>query len=167
MSGRKIKLLDNNKKNLTKEEIELRKEAENLASDGFKELQNTAPRGLNSAIARAEYERIISDLKKLPIRNLDRVVIELYCTWYAIYREAQKDVEENGIFAKVEDSETGEFVILRDKKNPSLTVMKEASAEIKSCASNLGLTVDSRMRMFMPKKEDGKKEQSVFEKFGG
>lgn len=165
MAGRNLKVVENNKKNLTKEEIEAREEAEKKAIGEFKELQKTAPRHLDS-IARYEYERVLEEVKRLPVRNIDRAVFEQYCTWYSVYRKAEADVKKYGIFLHIEDPNTKEHVIYTHKKNPAITVMKEATSEIKSCASLLGMTVDSRLRIYMPPKNK-EKEASIFDKFGG
>lgn len=175
MSGRKFKVLETNKKNFTKNEIADRKAIQDKASDGLKALQKSAPNHLNP-IARYEYERVWEDLQNLPVKNLDRAVLELYCTWYAIYREAEKDVKENGIFTygfetkTTIDKETGDEksiskkVIDTTRKNPSLSVMNDASSNIMRCASNLGLTVDSRLRIYTPPKEE--KKQTLADMFG-
>lgn len=165
MAGRNLKVLETSSKNFTKKEKEIRRKAEKKASEDFKELQKSAPRHLDP-IARAEYERVIEELKKLPVRNLDRTILEQYCTWYSIYRKAEEDIKKFGIFTHFEDSETGEVVILTNKRNPAVAIMKDATTEIKSCASLLGMTVDSRLKMFLPKKNE-EKEKSIFEKFGG
>ncbi|ALV21050.1 phage terminase small subunit P27 family [Carnobacterium antarcticum] len=174
MSGRKFKVLENNKKNFTKNEIEDRKVIQDKASDGLKSLQKSAPNHLNP-IARYEYERVWEDLQTLPVKNLDRAVLEMYCTWYAIYREAEKDVKENGIFMEAnyleeitekDGTKRKELITYTDKskKNPSVSVMNDASSNIMRCASNLGLTVDSRMRIYTPPKEE--KKQTLADLFG-
>lgn len=174
MSGRKFKVLDNNKKNFTKEEIAQREAMEENAGADISSLQKTAPAHL-SRIGKVEYYRIWNDLQKLPIRDLDRAVLELYCTWYAIYREAENDVNEHGIFTygyytEIEEDEYGlekkvrKKVIDTTKKNPSLTVLNDAASNIMRCASNLGLTVDSRMRIYTPPKEE--KEKTLKDMFG-
>lgn len=158
MSGRKIKLLDNTKGALTNEVKETRRDAEKMASDGFEELQKSAPQHLGS-IARYEYERVSAELRKLPIRNLDRATLEMYCTWYGIYREAESEIQEHGIYAKNADGE-----IMMTKKNPAISIMSEASSHIRSCASSLGLNIDSRLKIMIPKKEE--KKETMFDKFG-
>lgn len=158
MSGRKIKLLDNSKGAVTKEVRETRRDAEKMASDGFEELQKSAPQHLGP-IARYEYERVSVELRKLPIRNLDRATLELYCTWYGIYREAEESIQEDGIFAISKDGEAN-----KTKKNPAVSIMSEASGHIRSCASSLGLNIDSRLKIVMPKAEEPKK--TMFDKFG-
>jgi len=174
MSGRKFKVVENNKKNFTKNEIAERKKLQEQASGGLDELQKSAPRHLNP-IARYEYERVWEGLSTLPVKNLDRATLELYCTWYSLYREAEKDVNENGIFMTAsymnesEDS-NGNYqkklvnYIDKSKKNPAVGVMNDASSNLIRCASNLGLNVDSRMRIHVPQKEE--KKQTLKDMFG-
>ncbi|MGV3027885.1 phage terminase small subunit P27 family [Streptococcus hyovaginalis] len=154
--GRKLKVVDSNKKHLTNQEKEERKAIEIKASDGFTELQKTAPRHLNQ-VARAEYERIINDLRTLPVRNIDRALLDSYCTWYAIYKETAKKLDEIGYF--VDDANKGLVA------NPLIVTLEKATTNIQKAASQLGLTVDSRMKMFIPKQEE--KKESLFDKFGG
>lgn len=158
MSGRKIKLLDNTKGALTNEVKETRRDAEKMASDGFEELQKSAPQHLGS-IARYEYERVSGELRKLPIRNLDRATLEMYCTWYGIYREAEESVQEDGIYAVDTNGQPN-----KNRKNPAISIMSEASSHIRSCASSLGLNIDSRLKIVLPKNDEPKK--TMFDKFG-
>ena len=154
--GRKLNLIDNNKIHFTKEELEARKAIEDKASDGLEKLQITEPRHFNP-IAKAEYRRIINDLQNLPLRNLDRALLESYCTWYAIYKETIKKLDEVGYF--VEDPDKGVIA------SPLILTLEKATNNIRASASQLGLTVDSRMKMFIPKEE--KKKETLFDKFGG
>lgn len=161
MSGRKFKVVENNKKNFTKNEIAERKKLQEQASDGLDELQKSAPRHLNP-IARYEYERVWEGLSTLPVKNLDRATLELYCTWYSLYREAEKEVNEYGIFSFILTEEG--YMQDKSKKNPAIGVMNDASSNLIRCASNLGLTVDSRMRIHVPQKEE--KKQTLKDMFG-
>lgn len=149
--SKKFVVLDSNKKNFTKEEKAERESIEQKASDGFSPMQKTAPNHL-SAQAKAEYKRIVQDIEKLPLRNLDRALLENYCTWYSIYKDASKQLNKDGTF--LEDG----------TPHPATNLLEKATKNIKQCASELGLTVDSRMKMFVPKTED--KKETMFDKFG-
>ena len=153
--GRKIALLDNTKKHFTKDEIEDRKKAESLAGDGFSEMQTTAPNHLNS-VAKYEYKRVIEDVKKLPLRNLDRAILESYCLWYSVFKKTSQKLNEQGSVIMDED---GNYI-----EHPLIKTLEKATKNIKSTASELGLTVDSRLRIYLPNKEE--KEKSMFDKFG-
>ena len=154
--GRKMKVIDSNKKHLTKAEKEARREAEELASDGLPMLQNSPPPHL-SDVAKTEYKRVIKGLRNLPIRNLDRAILESYCTWYAVYKEVSKKIDELGLV--IYDDDKGWIA------NPLIITLEKATTNIRMTASQLGLTVDSRMKMFVPKQDE--KKETLFDKFGG
>lgn len=155
--GRKLKVVEATKKHLTKEEKEVRETAQEKASDGLTKLQITPPKHLNE-VARAEYRRVINDLQSLPIRNLDRAILETYCSWYSVYKEVSLKLSETGY--TVFDEQKGIIV-----PSPLIITLEKASSNIRSAASQLGLTVDSRMKMYLPKQEE--KSESIFDKFGG
>lgn len=157
MVGRNLKIVENNKKHFTKEEKESRVNVEELASKDLTPLQKTPPKHFNT-VAKAEYKRLINDLQKLPLRNLDRGVLESYCTWYAIYKDIDKRLNEMGYVILI-DTDYGEQYV----ENPLIKTLERATKNIKGCASSLGLTVDSRMRIYMPPKEE--KGKSIFDKF--
>lgn len=153
--GRKLTLLDNNKMHMTKDQIEDRKAAEKLAADGLVEMQISAPNHLNS-IAKQEYKRVIGDLQKLPLRNLDRAILENYCLWYSVFKETSRKLTEQG---NILQDPNGEYY-----ENPLLRTLEKATKNIRSTASELGLTVDSRLRLYLPKKDE--KKETMFDKFG-
>lgn len=155
--GRKLKVVENNKKHLTKAEKAVRVEIQKSAGDGLIELKLTPPEHLGET-AKAEYARIVEDLKSLPVRDLDRAILENYCTWYGIYVEASQKVNEIGISVFSEGK--GMWI-----QNPLVVTLEKATNNIKSCAAQLGLTVDSRMKMYVPKTEE--KKDGIFDKFGG
>lgn len=150
----KFKVLNNNKKNFTKNEIAERKEAETLASDGFDPMQITPPNHLN-AIAKYEYRRVIKDVQKLPLRNLDRAMLENYCLWYSIFKETSKKLNEEGQLIFVEGL---------SYPHPLIKTLEKATKNIRTAASELGLTVDSRLRIYVPKKEE--KKETLKDLFG-
>ncbi|WP_129045146.1 hypothetical protein [Companilactobacillus metriopterae] len=78
--GRKYKLLANTEWHATIAEKEQKKEAEILASDGFPLLKNTPPSYMSNAV-KTEWKRIVPAFQLLPIRSLDRAMIEQYCVW--------------------------------------------------------------------------------------
>lgn len=153
--SKKFKVLDSNKKNFTKNEIAERKEVERLAADGFDPMQVTPPNHLNS-VAKYEYRRIINDVQKLPLRNLDRAMLESYCLWYSVFKETSQKLNEQGITVKDED---GNFI-----EHPLIRTLEKATKNIRSTASELGLTVDSRLRIYVPKETE--KKETLKDLFG-
>lgn len=153
--GRKMKVVESNKKHMTKEERIARKSIQDKASDGLDALQLTPPKHFDP-IAKAEYKRVIEDLRKLPLRNLDRAVLESYCTWYAVYKEVSRGLQKEGY---VYENEKGSVV-----PNKMLYTLERATTNLMKAASQLGLTVDSRMKLYVPQVEE--KKESIFDKFG-
>lgn len=150
--AKKYVLSDNNKKHFTKNELAARKEAETQVGKGLDPLQVTAPNHLNS-IAKAEYKRIIKDLQKLPLRNLDRATLELYCIWYSVFKETSLELKNQGMY-------------IEGKPNPLISMLDKASKNIKASVNDLGLTVDSRMRLYVPpKNKEPNKPKGLFEKY--
>ena len=145
--ARKQKLLSESTAHLTIVQQEAKYKAEFLAADGLPKLQVTPPRHLKGS-AKQEYKRIIASLGKLPLRNLDRVELENYCTWYQIYKETSIELSD------CDPKERDQLIARLDK----------ATKNIKSLASDLGLNVNSRMQMNMPKVED-KTKPGIMEMF--
>jgi len=153
--GRKMKIVESTKSHLTKEEKIAKKTMQDKASDGLDTLQLTPPKHFDP-IAKAEYKRVIEDLRKLPLRNLDRAVLETYCTWYAVYKEISRGLQKEGY---VYETEKGKIL-----PNKMLYSLERATTNLSRAASQLGLTVDSRMKLFVPQVEE--KKESIFDKFG-
>ena len=152
--ARKQKLLSQSTGHLRVVEQEAKYKAEFLAKDGFPALQKTPPAHLDK-VAKAEYRRIINSLGDLPLRNLDRSELELYCTWYSIYNRASKE------FRAIKD-----LVADPDTVNYYVSIIDKCTRNIKGLASDLGLNVNSRLQMNMSKTNQDNKHQSLREKFG-
>lgn len=191
--GRKYKVLSQSNGNLTKIQQEAKVQAEFNSADGLPELQKTPPNHLDP-VAKNEYKRIINSLGKLPLRNLDRVELEAYCSWYSIYKsESQKLIKlakrmpalETNLEVAYEELQQAQLMgsaeIIKDakanygnangwvedaefKRDRSISRMDKATKNIKGLASDLGLNVNSRMQMNMPKDED--KTKSLKDMFG-
>ena len=148
--GRRYKVLEQSEANLTKQQQEAKFNAEILASDGYKLLQNSPPNRL-SGVAKAEWKRIVPDLKNLPVRAVDRAMVEQYCFWYSQFVDLSNQVD-----ALSSDD--------LDTKITLLNTLDKVSKNVRNAASEIGLTVDSRMRMNVPKKED--KPKTLADKLG-
>lgn len=138
--GRKYKVLEQSEANLTKQQQEAKFNAEVLASDGYKLLQISPPNRL-SGVAKAEWKRIVPDLKNLPVRAVDRAMVEQYCFWYSQFIDLGDRLDSVGDL---------------DDRMKILNTMDKVSKNIRSAASEIGLTVDSRMRMNIPKDDKDK-----------
>ena len=147
--ARKQKLLSQSTGHLRIVEQEAKYKAEFLAKDGFPELQKSPPAYLDKD-AKAEYRRVIAAIGDLPLRDLDHAELENYCTWYSIYKQTTRTL------SSVDDP---------DERERMVRTLDKATKNIKSLASDLGLNVNSRMQMNMPKTDNNKKE-SFREKYG-
>lgn len=152
--ARKQKLLSQSTGHLRVVEQEAKYKAEFLAKDGFPELQKTPPAHLDK-VAKAEYRRIINSLGDLPLRNLDRSELELYCTWYSVYNRASKEFKE--FQTLIDDPDTINYYV---------GIMDKCTRNIKGLASDLGLNVNSRLQMNMPKVNKENEHKSLREKYG-
>jgi P27 family predicted phage terminase small subunit len=112
--ARPRKLTDVNKKNFTKEELDGRKEEEEKLKDFEKINEKVIPAYLDS-LAKAEWKRIIPLMELLPISELDRNLLAMYCNYYSIYIQASLDITKEGI--NIEEDRGG--IIIR-KQNPSM-----------------------------------------------
>lgn len=147
--ARKQKLLSQSTGHLRIVEQEAKYKAEFLAKDGFPELQKSPPAYLDKD-AKAEYRRVVAAIGDLPLRDLDHAELENYCTWYSIYKQTTRTL------SSVDDPDERERIV---------RTLDKATKNIKSLASDLGLNVNSRMQMNMPKTDSNKKE-SFREKYG-
>lgn len=145
-------LLNNGKKHLTKNEIEFRKQNEVKAGQNNIKCPPYLPESL-----RKEFKHISKELLKIGIMtNLD-------CDCLARFLIAQMDyvnlVEMTAKFSEkgleIEDLETMDS--LSKLKNRAFTQCRQA-------ASDLGLSISSRCRLVVNKKE-GAKEVSKYDKF--
>lgn len=136
--GRKITLLNATSKNYTKEEIEIKQEQEKILYT-FEPLNfKIYPKNLDR-LARNEWKRLskIVDSRNLPISELDRAIVTNYCMYVSISERAREQLNQ-------------EPLTIDGKKNSILDVLNGANKELKSLASQLGLTIDSRMRIKNP-----------------
>lgn len=193
MAG-KYKVLQMSKGDLTKERQEAKLHAELMAKDGIPKLQVTPPNHLKGA-AKQEYKRIVQSVGKLPLRNLDRAELENYCTWYGIYKdisiriqkyavmipEAEKELERVERRLKTADQDSDKETLkkimtelqrassdlgsLEFKRDTEIKHLDKATKSLKGLASDLGLNVNSRMQMNMPKTE-AQKNDSIIDTFG-
>jgi P27 family predicted phage terminase small subunit len=94
-------------------------------------------------IAYEEWNRIVPELYKLGLlTNIDRTVLELYCSQYSMYRKALREVEEKGI--------TTTNIRNGDKAHPATQIVRESAKLIKAFAVEFGLTPSSRGRIQLP-----------------
>lgn len=147
--GRKYKILKMSEAHLTKKQQEAKFNAEFLAADGLKKISSNSPAWIKTD-AKKEYKRIVESLGSLPIRDLDHAELELYATWYATYKKTAIDLNNGDL--------------TEGQRDRLISRLDKATKNIKGLASDLGLNVNSRMQMNIPKTEEAK--SSIMDRFG-
>lgn len=150
--ARPRKLADATTGNFTKEQLLEKKEAESKIGN-FNDLSETPPDFLDE-VAKEEYVRVVEEIKKMPIVDLDKVLLIQYCSFYSDFLGASEDVSTNGSYFIDADG--------KKKVNPAFTIKERAATQMRSAAGLLGLTVDSRLRIVAPTKEENKDPFSKF-----
>lgn len=149
-----MKLLGQSSKNYTLEEKEAKEQAEKSLYE-LEPIQLHPPEWL-SDVAKEEYERIIPLLDELPIASLDLAMVATYCQAYADYQEANKQLTTK---RTVEYTERG------SKVSPWHTIKRDSFSIMNSIAPKLGMTIDSRLKIFTPK-DKAKEDDDPMARFG-
>ena len=156
MAGRKPKLNANKLGNRTKEELEQSEKVENGLNQFTKINVDYVPDGLTENAAK-EWSRVVPLLEQLPIAELDYSLIKKYCEVVdqndTLYRAISS---KDGIEGMV-DPET-------NRKTGAFMAYMESLKELRSICGELGMTIDSRMRLVVPTESEVK--QSVYDEFG-
>lgn len=144
--SRPKKLLNASSKHFTEEErIQKQKEEEKLYN--YEPLDfSYFPMGLLRG-AYAEWERIGNFVGDLPLSELDSQTLVSYCNYVYLYSKLAEEVSVEG------------EVTSDGKLNPKVTAMMGYSKQIKSATNDLGLTINSRLKLVAPKEiEDESKD---------
>ena len=148
--ARPKKLLDNQTKHLTKEEIQKREYEENLIKIDDKNIK--APNWLKDRVAKQEFKRLVALLEKIDIIcELDITTLGLYCQTYA------KLVE---IVKKLDNEES----IIDGKPNPLIKMQLQLSEELRKLGNELGISLSSRLKFATSKAEQERDE--IKDEFG-
>lgn len=137
MLGRKPKLTTNKS-----DRKDQREATENLidSTQDMDALQLTAPKFLKGK-AKYMYEQLAPKLQSQQfVKDVDINIVASLCVNYELLQNAYADIEENG---QTYITESGQI-----RKNPNADILMNASKNIKSLASELGLTPASRAQLF-------------------
>lgn len=136
-----------------------KKQEEQYVITGNNQLK-TPPKWLVNDVAKKEWRRIVKELNKIEIiGNLDYANLAGYCNAYANYIKAI-EAFENQEYCIERETRTGTIVV----RNPMVDVQMIYAAEMRRFASLCGLTIDSRLKAAVTKKN--KKDKELEEKFG-
>lgn len=141
--GRKTKLTTN------PEDDKYQRDQTNELLDATKDLsklQDSAPKYLKGK-ARYMYEQLVPALQASQwVKNLDLQIVASLCVNYQLLQEGYADINEHG---QTYMSENGSI-----RKNPNVDIVNNATKNIKSLSSELGLTPASRATLFNVQPED-------------
>lgn len=135
--ARPRKLLSAQSGNLTIEEKEEKAKEEEVLYNYEKLDFSFYPQGLLPQ-AFNEWDRIGSYIGELPISELDANTVVRYCNYTVLYAQAVEMVAAEGAMTP------------EGKANPWVAAMNSYSKELKSAASDLGLNINSRLKIALP-----------------
>ena len=154
-------LVANGRARLTKEEIERRREEEAAVRPNDDDIGH--PEWLEDKFAVEQYYKISKELDHLKLlTNLDKHTLACYCFAYSKYVEATKALE--GAPLVVESTNKAGFT--NQIENPLIRIQLKYSDEMKKHAAEMGLTISSRLKLVVPKKEETKKKNKFSEFMG-
>ncbi len=163
MSGRKKKsvevLIAEGKTHLTNKDIEARREEEGLIRPNDDKIK--CPSWVKDKVARAEFKKISEELQELKLlTNLDVNTLASYCIAYSNYLKATLELEGQPLVI----SQTNKSGFTNLVENPLIRIQLKFSDEMKKHASEMGLTINSRLKLVVPKAKPKKDE--IEEEFG-
>lgn len=89
-----------------------------------------------------EWERISHFIGELPISELDQQTMVRYCNYTYLYAKVAEEVSMEGELTP------------EGKLNPKVQAMNAYSKELKSATSDLGLTINARLKIIAPAEKD-------------
>ena len=170
--GKSRKPLEMQKGNLTVLQQERKKQEEAIVRTGKNQLSKP-PSWLIDDVAKAEYKRIVKELRKIDIiGNLDLDNLGGYANAFSTYVKITKALSEEltkGIVVTyaVEDKKTHEMKMVEGINGmaDSLSkLQKQYAEEMRKFAALCGLTIDSRLKAASSKVE--KQEDNIQSQFG-
>lgn len=150
--ARPRKLNDAKKGHRTKEELEKAEMQENSLKQFDKIDVNNIPDDLPQD-GKKEWLRVVPLLEQLPIAELDYDRVKRYCQVVAATDEAYRHIMQ---FGNVNEDGT--------KRTPQYFTYMDGLKELKTLCGQLGMTIDSRMKLVTPSENQTRK--SVYDEFG-
>ncbi len=156
--GRKAKpiqlhLLEGNKNRLTKKQIEQRLEVEQRLKPKTDKVK--PPSWLDST-AKKEFKRIAAELMELELlTNIDVNALAAYCDAYSDYIKCTKIIQEEGLMVEY----TNKAAETNKVPHPLMTKKRQLYDQMKSIASEFGLTPAARAKIAIPKKDEKPKTE--------
>lgn len=128
----RLQLLQGNPAKKNTEKLKRRAESEERLKMRADDIR--APNWLDET-AKKEFDRVSELLLEIELVNeADITHLALYCDAYSQYIEYKNEVEETGLW-------------LGDKPNPFILRMRDAAAQVRQFASDLGLSPQARAKL--------------------
>ncbi|MDT3959525.1 phage terminase small subunit P27 family [Staphylococcus kloosii] len=150
--ARPRKLNETKQGHRTKEELEQAEMKENSLKQFHKIDVNNIPDDLPKD-GKKEWLRVVPLLEQLPIAELDYDRVKRYCQVVASTDEAYRHIMQ---FGSINEEGT--------KRTPQYFNYMDGLKELKSLCGQLGMTIDSRMKLVTPIQSEVRK--SVYDEFG-
>ncbi|MGY8620318.1 phage terminase small subunit P27 family [Bacillus safensis] len=155
-------LLVKGKKNLTKKEIEERREQEIKAPDDKVKAPSYLPKDL-----KREFKKIADELKNIGIiTNLDVDALARFLFARKQYLQITEIILKTPVITDVEDEDGNRIEVASQKYSDLLINQDKLFKQCRQASSDLGLTISSRCKLVIPKKDDKPKSKEE-ERFGG
>ncbi|MGE7828975.1 phage terminase small subunit P27 family [Paenibacillus sp. NPDC093718] len=152
-------ILAEGKTHLTKEQIKERQEQEASVKPAADKIE--CPGWLTDKVAKKEYKRIASELVKIGlITNLDVTTLASYCNAYVAYLKATEQLANEPLVVE----QTNKAGFTNYVENPLIRIQLKYSDEMKKHATQMGLTINSRLKLVVPTQPE-KKKKSKFDEF--
>lgn len=165
-------LLVKGKKHLTQQEIEERRAQEIKAPNDKVKAPSYLPKDL-----KREFKKIADELKNIGIMtNLDVDALARFLFARKLYLQVTEQLLERGpmktvIVRKFDDEGNvigeEEKLVPNDDYSELLINQDKLFKQCRQASSDLGLTISSRCKLVIPKKDDGKPKSKEEERFGG
>ncbi len=137
----RLSLVNGNKSRYVKAELEKRAKNEEKMK---MRADNVKPPEWLSATAKKEFERLAELLLEIELINeADIGILALYCDAYTLYISCDKQIKKHGLW-------------VGGKPNPFIMRKRDAAAQMRSLASDLGLSPSARAKLAI--KADGDEE---------
>lgn len=150
---------------LTKSEIQKRKKQED-AVRGFSD-NISAPSYLTAA-QKKEFDRLAAELVRLNIfSNLDVDSLARYIDSKFQYIQLIKEIKKIKSTDVLISADGKKKVVANDDYPKLMRTKNQLFNECRSAASDLGLTITSRLKLVIPENEDTKPKSEAEKRFGG
>lgn len=99
--------------------------------------------------AKAEWKRVCSELVAMGVVTaIDRATLAGYCEAFSRWKQAVQTVQELGQYWVNEKFDSAGNHIIMHKRHPAVGIASEALRDMRSMASELGITPASRTRLY-------------------